>query len=106
MQSLDAIQTRHCPGWVERHQTVDVGHARRKIQSTQLGTSGSIVNTRNDFTRSMVNFLNGAADEMVAADTNADGAALLALQARQQLATTTLSLAQGAETSILRLFNP
>ena len=60
--------------------------------------------TRQDFTKSMVNTLQTGADNLVLADTNLEGANLLALQTRQSLSTTALSLAAQANQSVLRLF--
>ena len=45
----------------------------------------------------------GAAD-LTLADSNEEGANLLALQTRQQLSTTALSLAAQADQNVLRLF--
>jgi flagellin len=64
----------------------------------------SIVQTRQDFTKSMINTLTTGADNLVLADSNEEGANLLALQTRQSLSTTTLSLASQAAQNVLRLF--
>ncbi len=53
--------------------------------SSSLGSSLSIVQTRQDFTKNLVNTLTQGADNLVLADTNEEGAKLLALQTRQQL---------------------
>jgi hypothetical protein len=60
--------------------------------------------TRESFTESMIDTLQGGADDLVLADTDADGALLLALQTRQQIAATTLSLSSQADAEALRLF--
>ena len=60
--------------------------------------------TRQDFTKSMVNTLQIGADNLVLADTNQEGANMLALQTRQSLSTTALSLASQASQSVLQLF--
>jgi flagellin len=73
-------------------------------QSSILGSQTAIVQARSDFTKSMVDTLNNGADTLVAADTNAESATLLALQTRQQIAATSLSLSQGADSTVLRLF--
>ena len=44
------------------------------------------------------------ADNLVLADSNEEGANLLALQTRQQLSTTALSLANQANQAVLKLF--
>ncbi len=64
----------------------------------------SIIQTRRDFTESTVNTLRAGADDLTLADLNEEGANLLALQTRQQLGTTSLSLASQSQQSVLRLF--
>ena len=49
------------------------------------------------------NTLQTGADSLVLADTNEEGANMLALQTRQQLSTTALSLANQAQQGVLRL---
>jgi len=52
----------------------------------------------------MINTLQAGADSLTLADSNEEGANLLALQTRQQLSTTALSLASQASQAVLRLF--
>ena len=52
----------------------------------------------------LINTLETGADNLVLADTNEEGANMLALQTRQQLSTTALSLAAQADQAVLRLF--
>ena len=52
----------------------------------------------------MINTLQSGADGLTLADANEEGANLLALQTRQQLSTTALSLASQASQAVLRLF--
>jgi flagellin-like hook-associated protein FlgL len=75
-----------------------------KTQASTFASSTSIIQARTDFTKSQINTLNTGADNLVLADGNQEGANLLALQTRQQLASTTLSLATQADQSVLRLF--
>ncbi|WP_406854101.1 flagellin [Alsobacter sp. KACC 23698] len=72
--------------------------------SSTLGSSLSIVQTRQDFTKSMIDTLSTGADNLVNADQNQEAATLLALQTRQQLSQTSLSLSNQADQGILRLF--
>jgi len=72
--------------------------------SSTLGSSLSVVQTRQDFTKNLANTLTTGADNLVAADSNAEGASLLALNTRQQLSQTALSLANQADQGVLRLF--
>ncbi len=73
-------------------------------QQQSFGSNLSIVQVRKDFTQELVNTLRKGADELVLADTNEEGANLLALQTRQQLSSTALGLANQADQSVLRLF--
>jgi len=64
----------------------------------------SVVQFRRDFTEQTINTLESGADDLVVADQNEEGANLLALQTRQALGTTSLSLAAQSEQAVLRLF--
>jgi flagellin-like hook-associated protein FlgL len=75
-----------------------------RSQASAFGSSLSVVQTRQDFTKSMISTLKTGADNLVLADSNEEGANLLALQTRQQLSTTALSLASQADQNVLRLF--
>jgi len=52
----------------------------------------------------MINTLQQGADGLTLADSNEEGANLLALNTRQQLSQTALSLASQASQAVLRLF--
>lgn len=69
-----------------------------------LGTNAALLNIRKEFTDSLVNTLQGGAASLVNADLNEESANMLALQTRQQLGTTALSMAAQAEQAVLRLF--
>jgi len=73
-------------------------------QAQSFGTNLSTVQIRQDFTKAMVNTLQTGSDNLTLADSNEAGADLLALQTRQQLSTTALSLASQASQAVLRLF--
>jgi flagellin-like hook-associated protein FlgL len=75
-----------------------------RTQASSLGSQLSIVQTRQDFTKNMINTLQTGSDNLVLADTNLEGANMLALQTRQSLSTTALSLASQADQNVLRLF--
>jgi flagellin-like hook-associated protein FlgL len=75
-----------------------------RSQSQTLGSSLSTVQIRQDFTKAMINTLQSGSDALTLADSNQEGANLLALQTRQQLSTTALSLASQADQNVLRLF--
>jgi flagellin-like hook-associated protein FlgL len=75
-----------------------------RSESQTLGSSLQTVQVRQDFTKAMINTLQSGADGLTLADSNEEGANLLALQTRQQLSTTALSLAAQADQNVLRLF--
>jgi len=75
-----------------------------KSISSGLGANLSVAQTRQDFTKDIANVLTQGADNLVAADGNQEAANLLALQTRQQLSQTALSLSNQSDQAILRLF--
>jgi flagellin-like hook-associated protein FlgL len=75
-----------------------------RTQAQTFGSNLSTVQIRQEFTKAMINTLQVGADNLTLADSNEEGANLLALQTRQQLSTTALSLASQASQAVLRLF--
>ena len=75
-----------------------------RSQAQSLSSNLSTVQIRQEFTKAMINTLTTGADQLTLADSNEEGANLLALQTRQQLSTTALSLAAQADQNVLRLF--
>ncbi len=75
-----------------------------RSQSQSLSSNLQIVQIRQDFTKAMINTLTTGSDQLTLADSNEEGANLLALQTRQQLSTTALSLAAQADQNVLKLF--
>jgi flagellin len=75
-----------------------------RSQAQSFGSNLSTVQIRQEFTKAMINTLQTGADSLTLADSNEEGANLLALQTRQQLSTTALSLASQASQAVLRLF--
>jgi flagellin-like hook-associated protein FlgL len=73
-------------------------------RSASLATSATSINIRSSFTADTRKILNTAADDLTLADINEEGANLTALQTRQQLAVTAMSLAGRTDQAILRLF--
>ena len=73
-------------------------------QTASLGNSQAIIDTRMQFNKRMAETFQTGADDLVKADTSADGALLLALQTRQQLAATSLTLTGSSDKLALRLF--
>lgn len=74
-----------------------------RAQASTFGTNLSIVENRESFTKALINTLEEGAGKLTLADTNKEGANLLALQTQQQLASTSLSLASQASQNVLRL---
>lgn len=75
-----------------------------RIGASKFGSNLSIVETRQDFTKNMINVLETGASNLTIADTNEEAANLLALQTRQQLSSTALSMASQSDQAVLRLF--
>jgi len=75
-----------------------------RSQSSTFGSNLSIVENRQDFTKNMINTLETGAANLTLADTNEEAANLLALQTRQQLSSSALSMASQADQAVLRLF--
>jgi flagellin len=73
-------------------------------QASTFGSNLSVVEVRQDFTKNLINTLETGAANLTLADTNQEGANLLALQTRQQLSSVALSLASQADQNVLRLF--
>jgi flagellin-like hook-associated protein FlgL len=83
--------------------SLDTALTTLRTQSSAFGSTLSTVQTRNDFTKNLVNVLQTGSDNLVLADTNEEGANLLALQTRQSLSTTALSLANQSNQAVLKL---
>jgi len=75
-----------------------------RSSASSFGASLSTVEIRTDFTEQLINTLEVGAGALTIADMNEEGANMLALQTRQQLSSTALSLANQAEQSVLNLF--
>jgi flagellin len=73
-------------------------------QAASFGTNLSVIQIRQSFTSATINTLQTGASNLTLADTNQEGAHLLALQTRQSLAETALSLAAQSQNAVLRLF--
>lgn len=84
--------------------TLDSALLKLRSQASTFGSNLSVVQTRQDFTKNMMNTLETGAANLTLADINMEGANMLALQTRQQLSTTALSMASQADQSVLSLF--
>lgn len=88
---------------------LSIDQARSALESVRnfgqsIANDLSIIQIRRDFTEETINTLQAGADDLTVADQNEEGANLLALQTRQQLGVTSLSLAAQSQQSVLRLF--
>ncbi len=72
--------------------------------SSSLANDLNIIQTRETFTKGLVETLTEGSDKLTLADQNEEGAKLLSLQTRQSLGVTSLSLAAQSQQAILRLF--
>jgi len=73
-------------------------------QSSTYAANVSVIQARTEFTKEMINTLKTGTNDLTLADPNEEGASLLALQTRQSLSSTALSLATQADQNVLRLF--
>ena len=83
---------------------LDTAISDLRAQARTFGTNLTTLQTREDFTRNLINTLKEGSDKLTLADQNEEGAKLLSLQTAQSLGVTSLSLASQAQQSILRLF--
>jgi flagellin-like hook-associated protein FlgL len=83
---------------------LDAALSTLRTSGKTLASSSGVVTTRQEFTTNLINTLTTGADTLTAADTNEEGANMLALQTRQQLGVVALQLSNQAQQSILRLF--
>jgi len=92
------------PGLDAAGSQIQVALTTLTTQSSILASNLSIISARQDFTTSLTNVLKEGADKLTLADMNEESANMLALQTRQNLGVTSLSLASQAAQSVLRLF--
>lgn len=83
---------------------LDTALTSLRTQALRFGSGLTTLQTRHDFTKALVQTLQTGADDLVLADTNQEGANLLALQTRQALSMTALSLSSQGAQAVLRLF--
>jgi len=84
--------------------TLDSAINTLRSQSSTFGNNLAVAENRDTFTNGLINTLNGGAADLTLADTTGESANLLALQTRQSLGTTSLSLANQSDQSVLQLF--
>jgi len=74
-----------------------------RSQASTFGSNLSVVENRQDFTKKMMNTLQTGASNLTLADMNEEAANMVALQTRQSLATSSLSMANQADQNVLQL---
>ena len=74
-----------------------------RAQASTFGTALSTVQIRQDWTKNIVNTLSTGSDKLTLADSNEEGANLLALQTQQSLSSKALSLSAQAGQQVLQL---
>lgn len=84
----------------------DIRNARGEVRafSATLTNDLNVISTRESFTARTINTLEAGSDDLTLANEETESARMLALQTRQQLGLTSLSLASQAQQGILRLF--
>ena len=75
--------SRTTPASTPSSRDLDTALTTLRTQASKFGSNLTTVQTRQDFTKNLINTLQTGADNLVLADTNEEGANLLALQTRQ-----------------------
>jgi flagellin-like hook-associated protein FlgL len=83
---------------------LDTALTTLRANGQSLSSNNGVIAARLQFTADMITTLSQGADSLTAADSNEEGANMVALQTRQQLGIVALSLTNQANQSILRLF--
>ncbi len=82
---------------------IDTAITRLRASATELGSNVAILNTRLNFTENYVSRLNIGADKLTLANLSEEGASFSALQVRQQIGVSTLSVAADQQRALLAL---
>jgi flagellin len=83
--------------------TLNTASTTLRSQASALGSNLSIVQTRQDFSKSLINVLQTGSSNLTLADTNEEAANSQALSTRQSIAVSALSLANTSQQSVLQL---
>ena len=83
---------------------LDTARASLRARSKEMSNALSSITTREAFTQKMIDTLEEGAANLVNADMNEESASMLMLQTRQQLGTSSLSMASQAAQAVLKLF--
>ena len=74
-----------------------------RTEASALGSNLSIVQIRQDFSKSLINVLQTGSSGLTLADTNEEAANSQALSTRQSIAVSALALANQSQQSVLQL---
>ena len=85
-------------------ENMDIALDTLRTESKTLSSNLTVIMTRQDFSERMIDTLSDGADNLTLADMNEEGANMLMLQTRQQLATSSLSMSSQAAQAVLKLF--
>jgi flagellin-like hook-associated protein FlgL len=83
---------------------INAAISKVRAQTETFGTNSSTISTRQTFEQNLINTLQTGASNLVLADQNQESANLLTLQTQQQLEISSLSIANQANQSVLKLF--
>jgi flagellin-like hook-associated protein FlgL len=83
--------------------TLNVASSSLRSQASAFGSNLSIVQTRQDFSKNLINVLQTGASNLTLADTNEEAANSQALSTRQSIAVSALSLANQSQQGVLQL---
>ena len=82
---------------------LNAASATLRSEASNLGSNLSIVEIRQDFSKSLINVLQTGASNLTVADTNEEAANSQALSTRQSIAVSALALANQSQQSVLQL---
>ncbi|MGA7807201.1 flagellin, partial [Bradyrhizobium sp.] len=83
--------------------SLDTASTTLRSEASALGSNLSIVEIRQDFSKSLINVLQTGASNLTLADTNEEAANSQALSTRQSIAVSALALANQSQSSVLQL---
>ena len=101
--SLNGVTTLNSSNAASYISTIDAALNTAQSVSSDLGNKLTIIQNRQDFTKNISTILQTGSDNLVAADTNEEAAKVLALQTRQSLSQSALSLANQQNQGVLQL---
>ncbi|MHA1539879.1 MAG: flagellin N-terminal helical domain-containing protein [Alphaproteobacteria bacterium] len=91
-------------GAVDTIAKIDAAIDQMEVYERQLSTSSILIQTRVDFTETMVSSYTEMYDNLTLSDINEEAANLMALQTQQQLMMNALSFGMDSQASLLSLF--